>query len=61
MGFIAKGEPSRLARGARITGEIWKIDLKGSVAWDLLRLGEPSRLARGARITGEIWKMDIKG
>jgi hypothetical protein len=31
------GEPSRLARGARITGEIWKKDIKGSVAWDFLR------------------------
>jgi hypothetical protein len=56
MGFSAVGEPSRLARGARITCEIWKIDLKGSVAWDLLRWGSPPRLARGARITGEIWK-----
>jgi hypothetical protein len=39
MGFSEVGEPSRLARGARITGEIWKINLKGSVAWDLLRGG----------------------
>jgi hypothetical protein len=61
MGFSAVGEPSRLARGARITAEIWKMDLKGSVAWVLLRGGEPSRVARGARITGEIWKMNIKG
>ncbi len=60
MGFIAIGEPSRRAQGARITGEIWKMDLKSSEAWDLLQWGEPSRLARGARITGEIWKMDIK-
>ncbi len=35
------GEPFRLARGARITGEIWKIDLKGSVAWDIVRRGSP--------------------
>jgi hypothetical protein len=34
MGFSEEGEPSRLARGARITGEIWKMDIKGSVAWD---------------------------
>ncbi len=41
MGFIVVGEPSRLARGARITGEIWKMDRKGSVAWDLVRWGSP--------------------
>jgi hypothetical protein len=34
MGYSKKGEPSRLARGARITGVIWKMDSKGSVAWD---------------------------
>ncbi len=41
MGFSEVGEPSRLARGARITGEIWKMNIKGSVAWDLVRWGIP--------------------
>jgi hypothetical protein len=44
MGFSEVGEPSRLARGARITGEIWKIYFKGSVAWDLFRWGSPPGL-----------------
>ncbi len=40
MGFSEVGEPIRLARGARIIGEIRKMDLKGSVAWDFLsRIG----------------------
>jgi hypothetical protein len=36
MGFIAVGEPSMMARRARITGEILKMDLKDSGAWDFL-------------------------
>ncbi len=41
MGFREVGEPSRLAREARITGEIWKMNIKGSVAWDFVRWGSP--------------------